>query len=640
MKKIYKVLLLITTTFLFSACNYLDVVPDEKAKEEDAFEDTSGAKRFLYSCYAHLPNPRSGDASLDFMTGDEVVTAFEHETFASFPKGNYSASTPVISYWDTLFQGLRQCYIFLNNIDKVPGLEESIKADYIAQSKFLIAYYHFLLIRCYGPVILIKEEPYINTTPADYAARSSYDECVQYVCDLFDESAENLPVSRFGENFGLATSVAAKSLKAKLLLYAASPLFNGNTEFYGGDKLLSSDGTPLMPQTYDPSKWTKAKKAFEEAIALAGSAGYGLYTNKSYQLGGLVNLEPKDPILHQLRYNIIEPANSDIIWSDSRGEGGYSIQNKSVPFSNGAAFNGVAPTLTMLKRFYTKNGLPIDKDPEFNYNGMFNVVTISNEHSLVAEVGAKTIELNLGREPRFYSWIAFQGGFFEIKSKDDGNGAYDDDASYNKYSDQQSSKLVCDFIVGGNTSRGADSKSLRTNNYSPTGYLNKKGIVPGFPVSKGLSTPPFYPWPIVRFADLCLGLAESSAESGDLNTAKTYLNYVRVNSGIPTVEESWAKVGVSNFTKEQLINIIRQERLVEFYLENQSFWDLRRWKEAGKYFNVKAKGLNISATTIEDFAKETEVVFERKFNSPTQYLMPIPIGDVNKNLKIVQNPGY
>ena len=132
---------------ILSSCSYLDVVPDEKATEKDAFEDKDAAKRFVYSCYAYIPNPRSGTGSLDLFTSDEVVTAFEHETFAAFPKGNYSASNPVISYWNSLFQGIKQCYILLNNIDMVPALEASIKADYIAQAKFLIAYYHFLLVQ-------------------------------------------------------------------------------------------------------------------------------------------------------------------------------------------------------------------------------------------------------------------------------------------------------------------------------------------------------------------------------------------------------------------------------------------------------------------------------------------------------------
>ena len=97
------------------------------------------------------------------MTGDEVITAFEHETFAGFPKGNYSAATPVISYWDTFFQGIRQCYMLLERIDKVADLRNDLKVDYKAQTKFLIAYYHYLMARCYGPTLLIKETPSITT---------------------------------------------------------------------------------------------------------------------------------------------------------------------------------------------------------------------------------------------------------------------------------------------------------------------------------------------------------------------------------------------------------------------------------------------------------------------------------------------
>ena len=110
----------------------------------------------------------------------------------------------------------------------------------------MIAYYHFLLVRNYGPVILVKEEPSL-TTPADqYAARSPYDECVDYVCQKFDEAAAELPATRINENYGLATSVAAKALKARMLLYAASPLFNGNSEFYSN--FVNKDGAALMPQ--------------------------------------------------------------------------------------------------------------------------------------------------------------------------------------------------------------------------------------------------------------------------------------------------------------------------------------------------------------------------------------------------------
>lgn len=638
MKKINRLLIAASLLFSLASCDYLDIVPDEKEKAEDAFEDLNAAQRYLYSCYAYLPLPANGSGSLDLMTGDEVVTAFEHETFASFPKGNYTASNTVISYWNTLFQGLRQCYMLQNNLANVPGMSDSQRKDYAAQVKFLIAYYHFLLIRCYGPVILIKEEPDIMTPPTEYLSRVPLDECVSWVCSLFDEAANELPASRSEiSTYGLATSTAAKALKARLLLYAASPLFNGNSKFYSDFK--NPDGTPLMPLTYDANKWAVAKAAYEEAIKACEAAGFGLYETDNQNEG---NIEPRDPYQHRLRYVMMDKGNREVVWADCRDLGTYGIQNKSLPYYSSSAWNGIAPTLTMVKRFYTKNGLPLDVDPETKSANLFQIVTVDEEHAHEAEVGNKTVLLNLNREPRFYSWVAFQGGYYEVLSATT-NGAYNSDASYQKHSGSGYGKLVCDFVLNGNCARGTVSsgkKNLRTNNYSPSGYLNKKAVNPGFAASTGLQGYMNFPWPVVRMAELYLGYAEACVECNDLATAKTYLNKVRVRAGIPTVEESWENIAGISLNQERLRDIVRQERMVEFYLENHNFWDIRRWLMADKYFNVKAQGMNIEATTLEEFAQPTEVIFERKFESPTQYLLPIPLLDVQKNKNLVQNPGY
>lgn len=127
-------------------------------------------------------------------------------------------------------------------------------------------------------------------------------------------------------------------------------------------------------------------------------------------------------------------------------------------------------------------------------------------------------------------------------------------------------------------------------------------------------------------------------ETNDLTTAKTYLNMVRERAGIPDVDTSWS--GVATLTQDKLREIVRQERMIELYLENQNFWDMRRWLLAEDYFNVKAQGMNINATTLQEFATLTEVDFERKFTSPTNYLLPIPNSDLNTNENLVNNPGY
>ena len=83
-----------------------------------------------------------------------------------------------------------------------------------------------------------------------------------------------------------------------------------------------------------------------------------------------------------------------------------------------------------------------------------------------------------------------------------------------------------------------------------------------------------------------------------------------------------------------------QERQIEFYLENQNFWDLRRWKIAEQYFGEKPKGMGVTTNTFSSFIKPVDVNVTRSFNSPQQYLMPIPLEETNKNVNLVQNPNY
>ena len=539
----------------------------------------------------------------------------------------------------------------LNKGGNFKGLEDKDRNDYKAQVTFLIGYYHFLLSRCYGPIIVVHQTPDPMLLPENYQGQEPYDDCVNFICEKFDEAAKGLPATRTGaqaNEFGLATSVAAKAMMAKMLLYAASPLFNGNSEFYSNFK--DKNGNALMPLTYDAAKWQRAADAFKEAIAAAESAGYHLYDRGDCKLNK--NGYPADPHVRALRYTITDysaederaGANPEVIWADSRGEGYYGIQNKSEPYIYGGdgAWNGVAPTVAMLSRFYTKNGLPIDQDKTFDYADRWEPVEVDEAHEGEAYPGRKTPKFNLDREPRYYAWIAFQDGYYEILSAAN-NGAYKDDPNYNLTSDNTHGRLVCDFVIGGNCSRGVDANSKRNSNYSPTGYLNKKFVNPDLVKTKNGYDYTNTPWPLIRLADLYLGYAECLVETGDLQTARIYLDKVRTRAGLPGVKEAWEEFGKDPSkatTKEGLRDIVRNERMNEFYLENQNFWDMRRWLLAETYFNVKAKGMNIDAEDINDFCSIKEVVFERKFQAPMNYLMPIPSADINRNDHVVQTPGY
>lgn len=630
MRNIFKLLFALMLLTGATSCNYLDVVPDEVTTEDDAFATIQAAENFLYSCYSYIPNPRNGTASLDWFTGDEVVTAFEHETFAQFPKGNYTANSPVISYWNTLFTGIKQCYLLQKNLDKTPGLDAARFEDYIAQADFLIGYYHFLLLRSYGPVILVKEEPLFDTDPSNFLGRSPYDECVEWIAEKFDDAAARLPADRRSDQKGLATSVVAKSIKSRMLLYAASPLYNGNTMY---SDFVNEEGVEYINTTFDAKKWIKAKDAAKAAIDAAEANGNRLYVPSDATASDLP--EPADPTQRALRFTLVDKASKEHIWIDARGEGFYSLQNKSRPFFDGRSWNGVAPTLAMLDRFYTKNGLPIEHDPEFNYNGRFAPTSFDSE-----DINGEGItqEMNLNREPRYYSWISFHGGYYECQGsmkQASGQWAYDD--VYKRGINNM--KLVTYFLKD-----DPCGVRNRTNNYSPSGFLNKKGVHPASNSSSGNQRE--YPWPVVRLAELYLNYAEAAIESGDLEEGKKYLNKIRERAGIPTVEASWALANV-NLTKDKLREIVRQERMIELYLEHHNFWDMRRWLLAEEYFDKIPEGNLVSTNNFNEFATRTVLdgrdgltPITRSFTSPTNYLMPIPYEEVQKNTNLDQNPGY
>ncbi len=642
MNFIYKAsIILASLSLTLSSCaSFLDIVPDEVNKVEDTYADKNKGLDYLYSCYAYVPDFHSGSGSLDLMTGDEVTTGFEHEAFAGFPKGNYSASKPGISYWNTMFKGIRQCYMFLEDVDKLPTgpnqTTEEEKADYKAQLKFLIAYQHYLLIRCYGPVILVKSTPNINMKPADYPSRSPLDECVDWVAKLLDEAAEGLPVKRDRPvDFGKATKMVAKAIKAKLLLYAASPLFNGGDAEYAA-RFKDKDGVQLMPLKKDPAKWERAKQAIKEAIDLAEANGIALYAKDDYELQA--NLIPTGVTRRMRTLNIDwKQRNPEVIFADTRDLGGYSVQNKSYPWTSvggkSNAWNGIAPTWAMLNRFYTKNGLPWDEDPDFKDKDKYEVVTVAATQEDQARVGEKTIAFNLEREPRFYAWVGFQGGYYEICQAED--GVY---TGFMKEGDNQNGYKYA--VVPNFFKDGEQGQKDRNNNYSPTGYLNKKYCDPTIAIKKSGGVHREIPWSVIRLGDLYLMYAEACAETNDLANAKLYTNKIRERAGIPTVEKSWEEHAGVTIDQQKMVDIVRGERMVELYLENQNFWDMRRWLLAGKYFNVKAHGLNIEANNINDFAQDTEVKYVRRFTSPTNYFLPIPQEDINNNAKLFQNPGY
>lgn len=617
--------------FICASCNYLDIVPDEKATEEDAFRTPKATLRYLYSCYSYIPDPRLGNASLDLLTGDEFVTAWEHEPFGQFVRGNYTPSNPIINYWHDLYKGIRQCYLLKENIGNVPGLSKELKDGYSAEADFLIAYYHYILVRTYGPAIMIKELFDINSlgNPETFLPRTPYDDCVTWIAEQLKNVASRLPGIRTGEEYGRATGTAAMAIRARLLLYAASPQFNGGEKFktlYGN--FCNKDGAQLISTTYNPQKWIVAAQACKEAIDWAKKEQYDLYYATA---GALSNApEPKDLTQRTLRFTFIDKDNTpEVIWAFCKKEvNNNTLQPKSIPRWGQYCWGGLALTLKQVERFYTENGLPIEQDPNFPYAERYSITTIPTDNP---NGEGETLRLNMQREPRFYAWVAFHNGYYEVLGED--TDPKSTNAFASKYlRGEKGAKHLVQFTKLSN--QGLTSANTQG---TKSGYLNKKGVNPTTSVSTatGLQIAN-YPWPIIRLAELYLNYAEACVECGDLDEAKKYLNYVRERAGIPSVEESWK--GIANLDQITLKSIVHQERQIELYLENHNFYDLRRWGEA-EVLGERPQGLSVTQTNLALFAQPTEVEVSRYF-IPAHYLMPLPISEVNKNPNLVQNPGY
>ena len=422
----------------------------------------------------------------------------------------------------------------------------------------------------------------MNTSYEKMLPRSTYDECVDWVSEQFSIVSEKLPTERTGSSYGLATSVAAKALRARLLLYAASPLFNGNSEYYSD--FTNNDGTLLMSQTYSKEKYKAAADAALEAINFAESHGYRLYYVTDDAIGTSTYPYPTDDIQRQLRLTYVDKnGTKEVLWANTRLEEMYSIQNKSIPYLSFGG--GYGPSLTMVERFYTENGLPIDQDPEYDYTNRFQTTILNDD---IRGEGI-TLKLNDQREPRFYAWISFHNGFYECQTERvaaDGTAG----TTYQNKMDRSGGKgrrWLTQYKKNDNS-----GKVNRGNNFSPTGYLNKKFFHPAF--QNGLNATTKYPYPLIRMAELYLNYAEILIELGgedNLSKAKVYIDKIRTRAGIPTIDVAWKKAEHPEKanTQDGLREIVRRERQIEFYLENHRFWDLRRWKQA-EILGEKVKG--------------------------------------------------
>ncbi|MEA4916860.1 RagB/SusD family nutrient uptake outer membrane protein [Proteiniphilum sp.] len=636
---------------LSSCSDYLDIIPDDVPTMDLAFSNRQNAERFLATCYSYIPPHGNVWRNPALSTGDEVWNCAEvtyyysNTTSFRIAKGLQNTNSPYLNYWSgsndgtNLFVAIRDCNIFLENIEKVPDLLSSERDRWIAEVKVLKAFYHYFLMQLYGPIPIIRENIPVSASVEDVKViREPVDEVVKYIVELIDEATADkelidpalpLAIKAYATEMGRLTLPAALAIKAKVLTLAASPLFNGNPDF---KDYVNKEGVNYIASEEDPTKWEAARDALKEAIDVAHTAGHELYEFDD-RLTGLQEAVSDTTLLElTLRNTITSRFSKELIW----GLGNNDVttlqgivnapltayhQGQKIPWVK-SMHN---PTLNVVEQFYTQHGVPINEDKTYHYDDRYKVMDVPENHDYYLIKDFKTAYLNFYREPRYYAYLGFDGGkWFNMEAASD-KKAFE---IHNK--------------AGQIAGRALD-------NYSITGYFAKKLVSYKLIMRQGQDTGNTisYAFPIIRLADLYLLYAEALNECKSVpdNEVYEYIQKVRDKAGLDKetggLVETWVEYSnnpTKPTTKSGMREIIRRERLIELSFEGQRFYDLRRWRLAMQYLNQPIRGWNVSQKDELGYY-QVNYIATRRFLLK-DYFWPISNADLYKNDKLVQSPQW
>ncbi len=375
------IMLLMMQTITAGCSKFLDKPASDDMTVDVAYENILSAQKVLNNLYwetqqgaynvvsRNIPYATADD---DAVAGYSIWGNYFHEgswtpeddqNAGDQGTGSGENTPPTCLFWKHTYERVRKTNLFLASIGGVNG-DESLKNMYKAEARFLRAFFYAELVKRFGGVILRTE------VTDDYKAlledkRATFEECVNWIVNELDESAAVLPQTRPNAELGRATKGACYAVKSRLLLFAASPLFNTN------DPVLPSYTPVQYYGNYDIERWKKAADACKQVMDL----GYSIY------IGNFAADTASVQNYYQRYRHIFFTVSNETIWLSNPvlNWGGAPVfwYNRS---ANGA--NWVNPTLELAEQFEMLNGkLPneagsgydfqnpgISRDPRFKAN--------------------------------------------------------------------------------------------------------------------------------------------------------------------------------------------------------------------------------------------------------------------------------
>jgi len=647
-KNLIYALVLIFLTILPACTDFLEQPEGSNLTQEIVFSDPDMAMKALFTVYGscmvngfitgeggsnQYVSPHSGTRDGLMMATCDEGDQFGGNQAASFKNGTWGPTNQnEFDIWKAM-AGIRTACVFLDNVDSVPlkttakyNFTETYRAQVKGEAKVLRAMIYFELLRRFGgmplmtttPKVVVKEVGGLKKAfivPEGY--RQSLKSTVDFIVSSCDDAAQYLPNSFSSAEQGRVTKGFALGLKARTLLYAASPLFNSATPpvSYGDQK-----DSLICYGSYDQNRWKLAADAAKTAIDWAEANGYMLITDD--QVGNRVGEG------YQIATGaVLDSRNKETIFFDhSHGSqpGGANIIRWGCPIYYSWGNCVMAMPVNYLQMFRDVNGNDISSLPA---TGSFGSL--------------KSILKKM--EPRFHESVWVPGK------------PYTQTGNMNTVGGQDTAKFL--YRKGGLTGNvvqtGAGTQLLGIG--VPNGFYLKKFVNQ---VNAGNGTCNLF-WPTMRLAELYLNYAEALNECDPTNAdIVLYLNKIRFRGGIPNLVQGNAAYN----TQDKMRELIHRERSVELYAEEHRPFDVRRWKIAandgvmhGKFYRIffyengtgtyKASSEAGYPTTIagrmanDNYISYQIESYETRLWDNKMYLYPIPQSEVNKGF-LRQNPGW
>lgn len=660
MKKLaYTIVLTAAMGLGFQSCSdYLDV--DKYFYDQLTLDSAFSKRQYVEGWLSNAFEPMD---QIHEQYGDKKFASDDVVRYANraFQAGNYSADENNGISNDMLykaFEAIRKASTFLVNVNKCQELTQQEISDYSGQMRFIRGYAYWALIRHFGPVPLLPEKGLDVSLSYEELSlpRAKLDDIINFVDEDLKLAARQLPTKRTMNNLGRPTRGAALALRARILLWAASPLMNGNKDLFN---VTNYDGTQLVPQEYDESKWARAAAACKEVMDLGVYEIYHTEPSKSDTVNAQYYRPPYDERYSDKNFpdgwadvdpyrsykdifdgTILGSKNPELIFTRTKsgsGEINWWVQN-AMPRSL-AGGNNISVTQKMVDAFYMDNGQTVAEAKATGYYQEDGFTTSDNpaNDGGYAYVPANVSLQYVHREPRFYVSVGYSGSIWHCES-----------ANSKQYRNQQ----IFYYREEADGKQGFNEDNIPLTGYTLKKFVNDEDSWEegGYRVNKTENT--------IRYAEVLLNYAEALNEltAGKTYTVETYngsemtvqrdenairqaIKPIRMRAGLPEYEDHIFS------DQDALRNKLKRERQIEFLGEGaMRYYDLRRWKDAMLEENQPIMGCNMNiandADHVQLFYRPTTVTTIPKVFLQKMYLWPFTTSELKRNVNLKQNPGW